>query len=107
MLFITKNKYWNVLLTATIVQEKDYGKYFSLQYLQQFLTLLNILFILMKKHLNSFVWAALSERLRITNMCYKYMKMTYFIILLIVVPDKNLKYRLTFCFNVLQSSQFI
>ena len=42
MLFITKNKYWNVLLTATIVQEKDYGKYFSLQYLQQFLTLLNI-----------------------------------------------------------------
>lgn len=29
MLFITKNKYWNVLLTATIVQEKDYGKYFS------------------------------------------------------------------------------
>ena len=55
MLFITKNKYWNVLLTATIVQEKDYGKYFSLQYLQQFLTLLNVLFILMKKHFNSFV----------------------------------------------------
>lgn len=55
MLFITKSKYWNVLLTATIVQGKDYGKYFSLQYLQQFLTLLNILFILMRKHLNSFV----------------------------------------------------
>ena len=55
MLFITKNKYWNILLTATIFQEKDYGKYFSLQYLQQFLILLNILFILMKKHLNSFV----------------------------------------------------
>ena len=33
--------------------------------------------------------------------------MTCFIILLIVVPDKNLKYRLTFCFNVLQNSQFI
>lgn len=41
-------------------------------------------------------------------MCYKYMKMTYFIILLIVVPDnRNLKCGAKFHFNVLQKSQFI
>lgn len=41
-------------------------------------------------------------------MCYKYMKMTYFIILLIVVPDdRSLKCRQMLRFNVLQNSQFI
>lgn len=67
--------------------EKDYGKYPRLQYLQHFLSLLNVLFILMKRHLNSFVGAAPSKRWRIASRCYKYRKMTYFIILLIVVPE--------------------
>lgn len=62
----------------------------------------------MKKHLNSFVQAALSKRFGITNMCYKYMKMTYSIILLTLVPDnRNLKCRLKFSLMHLQKSQFI
>ena len=39
------------------------------------------------------------------NVCYKYMKMTYFIILLIVVPEsRHRKCRLKFCLNVIQKS---